>query len=108
MPAHVHLKVANIAKEMAGELYETMMGDNEWYDSWKKRWPNFNSRKLEAKFIEKNWPRLVGQARATLAGMLTNPAYPEGMKEDIFTALCQDSSLKLGRGRLSPGTRILQ
>ena len=108
MPAHVHLKIANVAKEMAGQLYETMMGDNEWYSAWKARWPNLNGKGLERKFINSNWPRLVGQARATLAGMLANPAYSEGMKEDIFAALCQDSSLKLGRGRLSPGTRILQ
>ncbi len=108
MPAHIHLKVADVAKEMAHLLYETMMGDNVWYSAWKAANPNYNAKKLEAKFVEKNWPRMVGQARATLAGMLADKSYPETMKEEIFEALCLDSSLKLGRANLSPGTKVLQ
>src|SRR3954467_12798807 len=108
MPAFVHFKVKDVAIEMAHVLYDTMMEDNEWYDLWKKRFPGMPGKALEAKFVAMNWPRLVGQARATLAGMLASPHYSDSMKEDIFDALTRDATLTHGRPRLEPGTRVLQ
>lgn len=95
---HAHKLVAETAEGMAHELYDTLMGDNAWYDAWKRK--NYDTRSpkaLEHRFIAAHLGKLVPQARAVLAGMLrTN--IDEGSKQDILDALCADNELVMGRG----------
>ena len=74
MPAHAHKLIYVTACEMAHELYDTMMSDNLWYETWKKSNPGLGPRQLEARFVAKNLSVLLPQARHTLAGMLGIPA----------------------------------
>jgi hypothetical protein len=94
--AHAHWLVRNTAVEMAHELYDTMMQDNEWYRTWKKQNPSLDREELETRFVERNLPRLLPQARATLAGMLTTST-DERLKEEIYQALILDATLVKGR-----------
>jgi hypothetical protein len=97
MPAHCHKLLAETAKAMAHELYDTMMLDNEWYQIWKRRNQGKGARALELAFVAKNWGRLVPNARATLAEMLGNPLLDPALAEQIYDALLLDSTLVRGR-----------
>lgn len=96
--AHCHKLVAKIAREAAGELYEKVMSDNLVRAEWKRQNPECTDKQLESRFIEKNWDKCLGFARATLATMLTQPI-EEGLKSDIMEALILDSTLTRGRVR---------
>src|SRR6516162_4196788 len=90
-----HAKVMEIAKAAAGELYESMMGNDAFYGAWKKQNPNCkNAKELEKAFIDKNWGRCLEFARATLTVMLTKPDVAESMKEEIMVILEQDQALR--------------
>lgn len=95
--AHCHKMIAETAQSMAHELYDALMKKNGWYAVWKLTHSNMGPKALEAAFVKKTWPKLLGQARATLAGMLTGPL-DEGLKEQILDALIKDNSLQVGRG----------
>ncbi len=97
--SHAHWRVAALAKEMAHEVYDELMKRNDWYDLWKNAHPGLSSRGLENAFVSKNWHKFVEGARATLAGMLTQP-YDEDLKNAIYEALVDDSTLI--RGRANP------
>lgn len=94
--AHAHWLVRNTAVEMAHELYDTLMADNEWYKTWKKQNPSLDRAELETRFVEKNLAGLLPQARATLAGMLRT-TMDERLKEEIYQALILDATLVKGR-----------
>lgn len=94
---HAHWLVRNTAVQMAHELYDHLMQDNEWYAAWKKQNPNSFPKELEERFVAKNLTTLLPQARATLAGMLRTTA-DERLKEEIYQALILDATLVKGRG----------
>jgi hypothetical protein len=95
---HVHHLVEETAIKMAAELYDALMQNNTWYAGWKRMNPGKNPRALEATFIAQNKGRLVSQARATLAHMLTLPI-EAAQKDTIAEVLILDATLKRGRGR---------
>jgi hypothetical protein len=95
--AHCHKVVAKVAREAAGELYERLMGEQQFYDPWREQNPGLSPKQLESRFIEKNWGKCIDFARATLACMLGRPDVPEALKEDIMEALVLDASLIRGR-----------
>lgn len=81
---------------MAHELYDAMMRDDSWYRYWRKQNPGLDNRALEARFVARNISKLLPQARATLAQMLSNSADRE-LKESIYDALLLDNTLIRGR-----------
>lgn len=97
--SHVHKQVAEVAKALCGDLYERIMGDNVYFDAWKKQNEGCTSIELERRFIAKNWPRCIPTARATMALMLRGP-YDDAMKAQISEALILDATLM--RGRANP------
>jgi hypothetical protein len=101
---HVHKLVRKVAIEMAGEMYEDVMKqDNKLYEEWKRQCPDLTPERLEAMWIELAWPRLVqnGSVRATLARLLTTTLDPE-LKSEIYDALVKDASLRRGRAPAHP------
>lgn len=101
---HCHKLICATAIEMAGALYDEVMKDNSIYAHWKAICPELTPTMTEILFIEQMWPHLIGQARATLARMLTME-YADDLKMQIHDALCKDATLKRGRtpkGALTP------
>lgn len=100
--AHCHKILRDVAQEAAGQLYETVMGDNEVRAEWKRRWPNLSDKALERRFIARYWGHCLPFARATLATMLS-PGHVEGLDpaaaDAIMEALVLDSTLRRGRGQ---------
>ena len=92
---HCHKLIAQVAKAMAGELYEGVMGDNELWATWQRNNPGLSGPALEMHFIAKNWGRCVPRARATLAGLLSTGLDDES-KETIMEALLLDNTLRRG------------
>jgi len=72
------------------------MGDNLMYDSWRKQHPGTSDNRLRQLFVDRNWPRCIPFARATLARLLTTPI-DEKVKESIMEVLVKDASLVRGR-----------
>lgn len=102
LKAHAHPMIAQLANEMAHELYDTMMEDNLWYEMWKFQNTGITSAQaLESRFVRKNIEKLLPQARATLAGMLATNI-PEELKEQIHNALVMDKTLVAKRGTNAP------
>jgi|SRR5882724_10376816 len=99
MTVHCHKLVAQTAKEMAGALYEEVMRDNTLWANWKAQCPDLTPPRLQAMFIELMWPKLIEQARATLAKLLATPL-SESLKQQITDALIKDNTLMRGRKRL--------
>jgi len=101
-----HVRVREVAKAAAGELYESMMGNNLFFDAWKKQNPGKDGKALERAFIEKNWGSCLEFARATLTVMLTRPDVAESMKEEIMVILEQDQVLRNRRVGTAPFRKI--
>lgn len=97
MVAHCHVQIREVAKAAAGELYEKLMGDNRYFEAWQKQHPDASPKELERRFIEKNWPKCVQFARATLAALLRQPDVDEKTKLEIVDVLAKDQSLVRGR-----------
>lgn len=89
-----HVKVAEVAKAAAGELYESLMGNNELFRAWTKQNPGAGPKELERRFIEKNWPRCIEFARTTLTVLLTQPDVSDATKDEIMDVLEKDQSLR--------------
>lgn len=102
---HAHILVAETAKEFAGVLYEQLMSKNLEYAQWKALHPDLNSAQLQAAFIAMVYPKLLEQARATLAKMLTTALDP-ALKDAISDALILDAGLRRGRHRKGAGLRL--
>lgn len=101
---HAHELVYQTAKEMAAALYDQVMSNNEVYEHWKKSYSNefeeFKGEAAQARFVELMAPKLLGQARSTLARMLdprSGLALDPARKDEIFRALIADHSLARGR-----------
>lgn len=97
--AHCHRDLAVVARALAGELYETLMGDNNMFEAWRKQNPDCTRRELERRFVEKNWGKCLEVARKTLALQLRDPRIPETQKEKIIEILALDQTLLRGRSR---------
>lgn len=97
MVAHCHKQIREIARAIAGELYEKLMGENQFWEVWKKQNPDATRVELERRFVDRNWGRCIGQARRALAMMLTDPSVSEAMKEEAMDVLEKDASLVRGR-----------
>lgn len=95
---HAHKLVVETAFAMGCELYDAVMQDNEWYRIWKaeKRNVGLSPKALEMKFVSKVLPKLIPQARATLASMLRT-TQDEKTRETIYEALLLDNTLIRGR-----------
>jgi hypothetical protein len=93
---HCHPLVRSTAVEMAGELYDAVMHNDDLYEQWKKVCPELTPTLCEITFIELLYPRLIEQARATLAKMLATNI-PESQKLIIYDALVKDATLIRGR-----------
>lgn len=100
---HCHKMIRSAAIEMAAEIYAKIMGgDNELYAQWKKICPELNPVMLEIRMIEMLWPKLIPEARATLARLLTT-TMAEDLKEEIADALVADATLRrVTSGRRAP------
>lgn len=95
--AHAHHLVHETAVAMAHELYDTMMRDDHWFKYWKKENPGLGRAALEEAFVERNISKLLPQARASLARLLTSGGIDELQKEEIYDALLLDATLVRGR-----------
>ncbi len=94
---HCHPLIRATAIEMAGELYDLMMKNNEQWGEWKKLHPELSTlAEYEIRFLELKWPELIEDARATLAGML-GTAIDEALKSSIYDALVKDQGLRMAR-----------
>lgn len=90
-----HVKVREVAKAAAGQMYEAYMGaDNATYREWKRQNPDCTPRELERRFIEKNWGKCLEFARTTLGLMLRNPEISDTMKDEIMDILEKDQLLR--------------
>ena len=94
---HCHPLLRATAIEMAGELYDLLMKNNEQFGEWKKLHPELKSlAELEIRFLELKWPELLEDARATLAQMLAGNLSEE-LKSTIHDALVKDNPLRMAR-----------
>jgi hypothetical protein len=94
-----HKLVASVAREAAGELYETLMSNNRFFEEWKRLNPGLNKKQLEARFIAKNSFRMIDFAKATLAELLHRPDTSAQVKDEIYKALVLHNSVPVGKGR---------
>lgn len=92
-PMVAHKQVAAVAREAAGQLFDTLMGCNEIYEAWKFRNPGLDRKALERLFVSTFSPDCVPFARATLAHMLSLPGIDETTKMSIHEALVLDAQL---------------
>lgn len=95
---HCHKLVMATAIEMAGEVYELVMVDNDKWAYWKSMCPDLTREAARDNFVELLWPKLIEEARATLAKMLAAPIH-ENLKATIYEALLLDAALQRGRPR---------
>lgn len=83
---HAHKRVAHVAQEMAQAVYEECAKDNDWHKQNRDR----------KRFVRELAPRLIPQARETLAKMLATPGRSEEDKEYIMQALMDDITIPRG------------
>ena len=95
---HCHKLIWSTACEMAGELYDDVMKDNEVFESWHRVCPELTPLLAEIKFIELLAPKLIPRARATLAALLGTNNIAESQKQIVYDALIADATLMRGRG----------
>jgi hypothetical protein len=88
--------VADLAKEMALTMYETVMTNNEVRAEWKRKHPGASELGLQASFVRAFWWRHLDPARAALAGMLARSEYSH-LHSQIHEALVLDNTLLRGR-----------
>lgn len=78
-----HELIATTAKEMAGSWYEEAAHDNEFFAFYPK----------QKMFINREWPKFIPAAKATLAQMLNFTTTPDWQKDQIMDALVKHASL---------------
>ena len=91
-----HKLVVKVAREMAHELYDCVMQDNELYKYWKSQCEDLTPKIAESLFVQLMYPKLIEEARATLARCLANPMLTH-LHEDIYDALTKDYILRAQR-----------
>lgn len=82
----VHQLLADTAKAIAHEAYESMAHDNAFY----KEWPTVGS------YVHANWTLHLPEVRAQFVKILQGD-YPDAMKQPIYEAMCIDGSQRLNR-----------
>lgn len=88
-----HPMVAQVAKEMAGTLLESLRKGNDFNTIFTAQgW-------TESSWIEAKWGTLLEDARQSLAACLKSEALSAEDKDEIYAALVADRSLCLGRSR---------
>lgn len=93
-----HKMVRSVARGMAHELYAEVMSDNAVWKNWKAQCPDLTPRRLEAMFVHMAWPKLIEEARATLAKLLASEVNPI-LKEQIYDALIKDNMARQRQGQ---------
>jgi hypothetical protein len=78
-------------------VYEKLMKDNAVRAAWKAKHPGAGEIGLQAAFVKRFLSVYVEQARAVLAGMLTQSTYSDVDKDRIHDILVKDKSLIRGR-----------
>lgn len=99
-----HPMIWQTAVAMAHSMYDDLMMNNSLYAMWKKQCPELTPKELEARFVAQMAPKLLEQARATLAKLLGRPGN-EGLKPAISDALIADATVRIGR-KTGSGLRI--
>lgn len=106
VPLIAHKQIASVAREAAGQLFESMMSNDEIWSAWQEQNPGCTRHQLELRFISRFAPDCVPFARATLAHMLTLPGLDDATKMCIHEALVLDSQLP-GRTSRSLAAQIM-
>lgn len=105
---YAHKLVKETAVSMAHELYDVMMMDNAWWQAWQRQNPGVSRHGLEQRFVDKNLPLLVPQARVALAKCLQPgqvPGMDERQRDEIAAALMLDNMLISSRAAASKASR---
>jgi len=96
---HAHKMIADIAVNMANEIFEeAMRRNNELYRQVRKQNEELSLESCRKKYVREIAPTLVGEARATLSRML-GTSISEELKKNIHEALLMDAALSRGRNR---------
>jgi hypothetical protein len=82
----VHNLLAETAKAIAKEAYESMAHNNAFYAEW----PTVGS------YVHANWTLHLPEVRAQFVKILAGD-YPDAMKQPIYEAMCIDGSQRLSR-----------
>ena len=92
----VHNLLAETAKAIAKEAYESLAHDNHFYAEW----PTVDA------YVARNWTIHLDAVRAQFIKILQGD-YPESMKEPIYEAMCIDGSQRYNRAerRKTDGVR---
>lgn len=86
--------VAQVAREMATSVWEEALSkDNDLYRGIRRANPHRSLEQCRVAFVRVLAPRLVGEARATLAAMLAT-GIDESLKLRIYDSLIRDASLR--------------
>ena len=104
-----HKLIAETAVGMAHELYDLMMQDNQWWQQWQRQNPGATRKAMENRFVKRNLPLLLPQARASLAKCLQPgmaPGLSEAQKDEILEALVLDNQLVEARAAAGSRDRI--
>lgn len=103
---YAHGLVASTASAIARDMYERIMSkSNHLYAYWKAACPELTPQELEERFVAQMTPKLLEQARATLAKMLALPGNDD-LKQPILEALIADNQVRILRGPQGAGHRI--
>jgi hypothetical protein len=95
---NAHRLVAEVAVEMAHELFEVYAADNAIYHALRAN-GEITEKAARLVFVERVAPRLLQDARQTLAKMLSHPddVVPKAQKDEILEALVLDAPLMANR-----------
>lgn len=101
---YAHKLVRDTAVSMAHELYDAMMMHDLWWKQWRDQNPGVSRHTLEQRFVNKNLPLLVPQARAALAKCLQPgqvPGMTDKQRDEVAQALILDNQLVDSRAAAS-------
>jgi hypothetical protein len=90
----VHNLLADTAKAIAHEAYESLAHDNAFYAEW----PTVQS------YVNANWRIHLPEVRAQFVKILTGD-YPDAMKEPIYEAMVIDGSMRNRHDRRADAAR---
>lgn len=95
---NVHRLVAEVACEMANELFEVYARENAIYKRLRAD-GEITEKQARLYFVQRLMPKLYEDARQQLASCLAEPdeRVSEHMKQEIFQALCLDNDLRANR-----------
>jgi hypothetical protein len=95
---NVHRLVAEVAGEMANELFEAYARENAIYKRLRAN-GEISEKQARLFFVNRVMPKLYEDARQQLASCLAQPdeQVSEHMKAEIHEALCLDNALRANR-----------